>query len=145
MNAKILACLRFLHIHWNLTESTFSKNFKICRRYLHKWEGKSGQKFYKSSLTLTLPTLLSQEIPENVIKLIFIVGTKAVYKVSLGQISALCATYCTSYAIEVADRGLKIDEFGFQDILTGKILNLNTVRTSKSKLKLTAWRNFYWT
>ena len=90
-------------------------------------------------------TLLRQEIPENVNKLIFIIGTKAVYKVSLDQISALCAIYCTSYAIEVVDKGLKIDEFGFQDILTGKILNLNTVLTSKSKLKLTTWRNFYWT
>ena len=74
-----------------------------------------------------------------------LIGRETIYQVSLGQVSALRATYCTRYGLEPVDRGLKIGQLpSFQDILTPTTPNLHKVLTSKLKLKLTIWRRFYW-
>ena len=53
-------------------------------------------------------------------------------QVFLCQNSALCVTCCTSYALELIGRGLKIGKFsGYQDILTLTTINLHIVFSSK--------------
>ena len=56
----------------------------------------------------------------------FWVTRKAIYTVSVGQISALFATYCTSYILKSVGRGIKNGKFpGFPDILGPSALCTN--------------------
>ena len=61
----------------------------------------------------------------------------------MGQITALCSTYCTSYVLKPVDRGLGDGQFFvFYDILTPTTPNLWAVHASKLKLKMNIWSGF---
>lgn len=99
----------FLQMNSNSAKSTFSKSFKSWRPHFQKWVVKSDQTFYKIWLALTLITLLRSRIPQNIHKShFFLIGKKSIDQVSLCQISALRATYCTSYTLEPIDSKLKV-------------------------------------
>ena len=87
---------------------------------------------------MTIQTFLHPGISKILSSQFFLrVTWKATYSVSVGQILALCATYCTSHALKPDNMGLKNGQFlSFPDMLTPTISNLLTVLASKLKLKI---------
>ena len=93
----------------------------------------------KNELKLTIINHTNTFAPRNPSKLFFSqfvlwIARNATYSVTTGQISALCATYCTSYVLKAIEKVQENLEFlGILDILTPTTPNLYIVLASKLK------------
>ena len=104
--------------------------------HIHRSESVKVTKNEPKLTIILIIILFRPGIPQNIVKSNFLwVARKASYSVSVGQISALCAIYYTSYTLKPVDRGIKNGQSpGFPDLLTPATL-YKYLYSSRIKIK----------